>query len=63
MDYRSLNINEFNSLNQSVVADEAAVAAGISDYEQFIRRGKAERARITLEGIRSIRKAIGGMFA
>lgn len=63
MDYRSLDINEFNGLNQSVVADEAAVSAGISDYEQFIRRGKAERAEMTLEGLRSIRKAITSIFA
>lgn len=63
MDYRSLNINEFNNLNQSVVSDQAAVDAGMVNYEQLIRLGKAERAQMTLRTIRNIRRAVTNIFA
>lgn len=62
MDYRSLNINDFNTMHQSVVADEAIVAASIANYEHFIRLGKAERGQMTLDGLRQIKQRIVSIF-
>jgi hypothetical protein len=63
MDYRSLNINDFNAMNQSVVLNPVAFDAGIADYEHYIRQGKIERAQMTLNGLRYIRKAVANLFA
>jgi hypothetical protein len=63
MDYRSLNINDFNTMHQSVVADEAIVEAGVANYEHFIRLGKAERGQMTLDGLRKVRQAVVSIFS
>lgn len=63
MEYRALDINEINDLNQSVIADQAVVQDGILNYERYIRAGKAERARVTLSALRHLKGSIAQIFA
>ncbi|WP_417517025.1 hypothetical protein [Minwuia sp.] len=63
MDYRSIEINEINALNQTVIEDQAQVDAAMANMDYYIRRGKSERARVTLNGLRAIRNSIRGLFA
>ncbi|WP_416899726.1 MAG: RSP_7527 family protein [Minwuia sp.] len=63
MEYRSYDINKINDLNRTVIEDQVQLDVAMANVDYYIRRGKAERAQTTLAGLRSVRRAISGLFA
>lgn len=63
MEYRSIDINQINDLNRSPEENAAIVDDAMRNIETYLQRGRAERARVTLAGLRRFRQSVGRIFS
>jgi hypothetical protein len=63
MEYRAIDINEFRNMNQTMAADAATVQDALANLDFYVQKGRVERSAAVLAGIRSVRRAIGGLFS
>lgn len=63
MQYQQINLNDFNGLMRSDLAETEVPSFSMIDMDDVERRAHAARAAVTLQGIVSIRKAVLRLFA
>ena len=63
MEYRELNVNDFSQMNQTVVDDNARLEVAMRNIDMYVQRGRAERSRMILNGLRQFRRGVVRAFA
>jgi len=63
MDYRALNINDFNSLNLTPAQEEAAVESMAVNMEAYLQRGRTARAMAVREMMSQFGQSVRGVFS
>lgn len=62
MDYRAIDLSQINDMNRSEQDSAAMVDDAMRNIDLYLARGRAERARVTLSGLRRVRQSIGRIF-
>ncbi len=63
MDYRALNINDFNALNQSEVEQTANLDIVIANMDAYVQLGRVERSKAFHSALKSVVQSISNIFA
>lgn len=63
MHYQQLNLNDFNTMNQTDGADVHLRASGAIDMDYYVARAQSVRAAETAAHLRSIKQAVLRLFA